>query len=60
MIIMIPVPATPLEHNSLSIPIVNATPPPPPPPHWTHHQHHRMEGMAPAADMAVPMQIKLS
>ncbi|XLU82759.1 hypothetical protein S245_006179, partial [Arachis hypogaea] len=56
---MIPVPATPLEHSPLSIPIVNATPPPPPP-HWTHHQHlHRMEAMAVAADMAVPMQITL-
>ncbi|XLR32142.1 hypothetical protein S83_060042, partial [Arachis hypogaea] len=39
MIIMIPVPATPLENSLLSIPIVNATPPPPPP-HWTHRQHH--------------------
>ncbi|XLR32146.1 hypothetical protein S83_060046, partial [Arachis hypogaea] len=39
MINMIPVPATPLEHSPLSIPIVNATPPPLPP-YWTHHQHH--------------------
>ncbi|KAL4300697.1 hypothetical protein AHAS_Ahas17G0226800 [Arachis hypogaea] len=31
MIIMIAVPATPLEYSPLSIPIVNATPPPPPP-----------------------------
>ncbi|KAL4300690.1 hypothetical protein AHAS_Ahas17G0226100 [Arachis hypogaea] len=59
MIIMIPVPATPLENSLLSIPIVNATPPPPPP-HWTHRQHHRMEEMAPIADMAVPMHITLS
>ncbi|QHO09615.1 uncharacterized protein DS421_14g482830 [Arachis hypogaea] len=57
MSITIPVPATPLEHSPLSIPIVNATPPPPPP-HWTHH-HHRMEAMALAADMAVPMDITL-
>ncbi|XLS46694.1 hypothetical protein HN51_021052 [Arachis hypogaea] len=60
MNIMIPLPATPLEHSLLSIPVVNATPPPPPPPpHWTHHQHHRMEVMAPAADMPVPMHITL-
>ncbi|RYR05624.1 hypothetical protein Ahy_B06g085463 [Arachis hypogaea] len=61
MIITIPVPATPLEHSPLSIPMVNATPPPPPPPppHWIHHQHHRMEAMAPAAEMAVPMDITL-
>ncbi|QHO32528.1 uncharacterized protein DS421_8g250570 [Arachis hypogaea] len=58
MNIMIPLPATPLEHSPLFIPMVNATPPPPPP-HWTHHQHHRMEAMAPAADMAVPMHITL-
>ncbi|KAL4300695.1 uncharacterized protein DS421_17g592160 [Arachis hypogaea] len=56
---MIPVPAIPLEHSLLSIPIVNATPLPPPP-HWTYHQHHRMEAMAPVADMAVPMHITLS
>ncbi|QHN98064.1 uncharacterized protein LOC110265791 [Arachis ipaensis] len=55
--ITIPVPATPLEHCPLSISIVNATPPPPPP-HWTHH-HHRMEAMAPATDMALPMDITL-
>ncbi|KAL4336819.1 hypothetical protein AHAS_Ahas12G0048300 [Arachis hypogaea] len=58
MNIMIPVSATPLEHSLLSIPVVNATPPLPPP-HWTHHQHHRMQAMAPAADMAVPMHITL-
>ncbi|KAL4360155.1 hypothetical protein HN51_020548 [Arachis hypogaea] len=40
MNIMIPLPATPLEHSPLFIPIVNATPPPPPP-HWTHHQPPR-------------------
>ncbi|XLU21073.1 hypothetical protein S245_057139, partial [Arachis hypogaea] len=61
MIITIPVPATPLEHSPLSIPMVNATPPPPPPlpPHWIYHQHHRMEAMAPVAEMAVPMDITL-
>ncbi|QHO22769.1 uncharacterized protein DS421_12g358010 [Arachis hypogaea] len=58
MNIMLPVSATPLEHSLLSIPVVNATPPLPPP-HWTHHQHHRMQAMAPAADMAVPMHITL-
>ncbi|XLU66258.1 hypothetical protein S245_025311, partial [Arachis hypogaea] len=36
MIIMIHVPATPLERSPLSIPIVNVTPPSP----CTYHQHH--------------------
>ncbi|RYQ92311.1 hypothetical protein Ahy_B09g098514 isoform C [Arachis hypogaea] len=34
-------PATTLEHNPVSIPIINATTTPPPPPYNTDHQHHR-------------------
>ncbi|XP_025619984.1 uncharacterized protein [Arachis hypogaea] len=45
-------PTTTLEHNPVSIPIINATTTtPPPPPYNTDHQHHRAEVVAAAAPM---------
>ncbi|KAL1307914.1 hypothetical protein AAHE18_17G068000 [Arachis hypogaea] len=45
-------PATTLEHNPVSIPIINATTTtPPPPPYNTDHHHHGAELVAAAAPM---------
>ncbi|QHN78591.1 Transcription factor DIVARICATA [Arachis hypogaea] len=49
-------PATTLEHNPVSIPIINATTTPPPPPYNTDHQHHRAEVVVAAAEKAAPME----
>ncbi|XP_020966015.1 uncharacterized protein LOC107619716 isoform X1 [Arachis ipaensis] len=45
-------PTTTLEHNPVSISIINATTTtPPPPPYNTYHHHHRAEVVAAAAPM---------
>ncbi|XP_020986662.1 transcription factor DIVARICATA-like isoform X1 [Arachis duranensis] len=52
MTMIMAAPITTLEHNPVSVPIINATTTtPPPPPYNTDHQHHRAEVVAAAAPM---------